>query len=130
MIRRPLREDTRHAAAAAVVGVRDAYRSFEERLNLCFEAEEVGQHPLKLGLREGDGLYHRHHKQGEPRRWRHCMPLGRPAAQRPSQSKRDFPTSPEPRSLSAMSGTSVLSRVPRLLFQLPSDYIRRTNAFK
>ena len=56
MICRPLREDTRHAATA-VVGMRDAYHSFE--------AEEVGQHTLKLGLREGEGLYHQHRQQGE-----------------------------------------------------------------
>ena len=58
MICRPLREDTRHAAAA-VVGMRDAYRSLQ--------AEVVGQDTLKLGLREGEGLYHRHRQQGEPR---------------------------------------------------------------
>ena len=58
MISRPLREDTRHAAAA-VVGMRDAYRSFQ--------AEVVGQDTLKLGLRERKGLYHRHRQQGEPR---------------------------------------------------------------
>jgi len=47
MISRPLREDTHHAAAA-VVGMRDAYRSFQ--------AEVVGQKMLKLGLREGEGF--------------------------------------------------------------------------
>ena len=31
-----------------------------------FEAEEAGQNALKLGLREGKGLYHRHGQQGEP----------------------------------------------------------------
>jgi hypothetical protein len=51
MICRPLREDTRHAAAA-VVGMRNANRSFE--------AEKVGQDMLKLCLREGESLYHRH----------------------------------------------------------------------
>jgi len=50
MISRPLSEDTRHVAAA-VVGMRDAHRSFE--------AEEVGQNTLKVGLREGEALYHR-----------------------------------------------------------------------
>ncbi len=58
MICRPLREDTRHAAAA-VVDMRDAYRSFQ--------AEVVGQDTLKLGLREREGLYHRHRQQGELR---------------------------------------------------------------
>ena len=58
MICRPLREDMRHTAAA-VVGMRDAYRSFQ--------AEVVGQDTLKLCLREGESLYHRYHKQGEPR---------------------------------------------------------------
>ena len=58
MISCPLREDTRHTAAAGG-GMRDAYRSFP--------AEEVGQITLKLGLREGEGLYHRHRQQGEPR---------------------------------------------------------------
>jgi len=48
MISRPLREDTRHAAAA-VVGMRDTYCSFQ--------AEVVGQDTLKLGLREREGLY-------------------------------------------------------------------------
>ena len=57
MICRPLREDTRHTAA--VVSMRDAYRSFQ--------AEVVGQDTLKLCLREGESLYHRHRKQGEPR---------------------------------------------------------------
>jgi len=55
MICRPLREDTCHAAAA-VVGMRNPYRSFQ--------AELVGQNTPKLGLREGEGLYHRHR---EPR---------------------------------------------------------------
>ena len=44
VISRPLREDTRHTAAA-VVGMRNANRSFQ--------AEEVGQETLKLCLREG-----------------------------------------------------------------------------
>ena len=58
MICRPLREDTRHAAAA-VVSMRDAY--------CFFQAELVEQKRMKLGLREGEGLYHRHRQQGEPR---------------------------------------------------------------
>ena len=58
MIYRPLRDDTHHAAAA-VVGMRGAF--------LSFQAEVVGQDTLKLGLREGEGLYHRHRQQGEPR---------------------------------------------------------------
>ena len=58
MICRPLREDPCHAAAA-VVGMRDAYRSFQ--------AEVVGQNTLKMGLRGVEGLYHRHRQQGEPR---------------------------------------------------------------
>ena len=58
MISRPLREDTRHTAAA-VVGMRDANRSFQ--------AELVGQDTLRLCLREGESLYHRHRKQGDPR---------------------------------------------------------------
>jgi len=45
MISRPLREDKRHAAAA-VVCMRDAYRSFQ--------AEVVGQDTLELCLREGE----------------------------------------------------------------------------
>ena len=44
MICRPLREDPCHAAAA-VVGMRNGYRSFQ--------AEVVGQNTLKLGLRDG-----------------------------------------------------------------------------
>ena len=131
MICRPLREDTRHAAAA-VVGMRNAYR--------FFQAEVVLQNTLKLGLSEGEGLYNRHRQQGEPRalvqtprpsanalrRWCCCMTtlmhswgfalregvfaevllyaVRKARPQRPSQSKRDFPTA-EPRSLSAMSGT-------------------------
>ena len=58
MICRPLREDTRHAAAA-VVCMRDAYRSFQ--------AEAIGQDTLELCLRECEGLYHRHRQQGKPR---------------------------------------------------------------
>ena len=61
------RIDTRHTAAA-VVGMQNAYRSFQ--------AEEVGQNTLKLGLREGESLYHRHRKQGEPR----ALPLPKPSA--------------------------------------------------
>ncbi len=48
MINRSLREDARHAAAA-VVGMRDTYCSFQ--------AEVVGQDTLKVSLRERDGLY-------------------------------------------------------------------------
>ena len=48
MICRPLREDTRHAAAA-VVGMRNANRSFQ--------AEVVGQDTLKLCLCE-TSFYH------------------------------------------------------------------------
>ena len=58
MICRPLREDTRHAAAA-VVGMRGAYCSFQ--------AEVVGQDTLKLGLCKREGLYHWHRQQGELR---------------------------------------------------------------
>ena len=43
MICHPLRKDTRHAAAAAVVGMRDACCSFQ--------ADEVGQNTLKLGVK-------------------------------------------------------------------------------
>ena len=51
---------SRHAAAA-VVGMRDAYRSFQ--------AEVAGHDTLKLGLREGKAstIYHRYRQQGEPR---------------------------------------------------------------
>ena len=38
-----------------------------EAANGASYIEEVGQNALKLGLREGEGLYHRHRKQGEPR---------------------------------------------------------------
>ena len=38
-----LREDARHTAAAAVMGMWDAYRSIQ--------AKVVGQDPLELGLR-------------------------------------------------------------------------------
>ncbi len=53
-----LREDARHTAAA-VVGMRDAYRSIK--------AKVVGQDPLELGLREIEGISHRYRKQIEPR---------------------------------------------------------------
>jgi len=54
MICRSLRKDTRHTTAA-VVGMRDANRSFQ--------AEEVEQNPQKMGLPDGEGLYHRRRKE-------------------------------------------------------------------
>ena len=47
MIECALRDDARHTAAA-VVGMRGAYRSFQ--------AKVVGQDPLELGLREIEGI--------------------------------------------------------------------------